>query len=68
MEFKSIKTAFFVIPIWKWIASEFIVDAVGFNKFALEEINFRGTSLCTKLNFVAFPWMETSFLDFQEWN
>ena len=67
MELQLIKTAFFVIPIWEWIFSEFPLMELVLTKFPWK-ISTSVVSLCTELNFVAFSWMETSFLDFQEWN
>ena len=67
MEFKSIKTAFFVIPIWKWISSAFPLMELVLTIFPWNK-SVCVVSLCTKLNFVACSWMETSFLDFREWN
>ena len=67
MEFKSIKTAFSVIPVWNWISSAFPLMELVLTIFPWNKSVYV-VSLCTKLNFVACSWMETRFLDFQEWN
>ena len=61
------KLFFFVIPVWNWISANFQLMELVFTTFPWKK-SISVVFLCTKFTFVAFSWMEKSFLDFQEWN
>ena len=63
MEFKSIKTAFFVIPIWKWIASEFPLMQLVLTSLPWKKSTFV-VPLCARssISWLSPEWKQVSWI------